>query len=177
MDRAVFRWDGKAMVPKTALAGEQYEVGEFYNMEVIAARSWKSHKHYFAELHEGWANLPEKYDLEWWAQSAGHLRAYALIRTGWAHNEVTLCDSEKEAIRWATRVRPQHKYGIVIPKAKTVVEYWPVTQAVTGKHGMGFKDFQKSKDAVLNFISDLTGVTREQLSRAAQDSPAGGGLE
>ena len=89
-----FQWDGEAMAPMPRFAktcDQEFVIGEYYKMDVQEERSWRSHKHYFAVLYEGWANLPEKYAMEPWAQSDKHLRRYALIKTGWHDSETFAC--------------------------------------------------------------------------------------
>ncbi len=163
----VFQWRNGAMVPMrrfSNVCGDAFVEGEYYRMEGIEERSWRSHKHYFAALFEGWLNLPEDCAMEPWAQTDKHLRAYALIKTGWNTSEVTVCDSDAEATRWATRMRPHHPFGIVVARRSTVVELQPVSQS---KAAMGAKDFQKSKVDVLDFVADLIGVDRGQLEGSA----------
>ena len=143
---------------------EAFTQGEHYKLEAIEERSWKSHQHYFACVHDGWLNLPEQCAMETWAQSSEHLRKYALIKTGWFNSQTHVCDSEAEATRWATRLRPRTEFGIVVARGTTVIEYEAQTQSMKG---MGKADFQKSKDDVLGFIASLSGSLPEQLGGAA----------
>ena len=166
----VFVWDGAAMVPMKRFAkvcDQEFVVHEYYRMDVIEERSWRSHKHYFAALFQGWLNLPENCVMEPWAQTVKHLRAYALIKTGWNTSEVTVCDSDAEATRWATRMRPHHPFGIVVARRNTVVELRPVSQSYAA---MGKADFKQSKDDVLDFVADLIGVDRGALEEGSTAS-------
>jgi len=158
-----FQWVGDAMIPLgrfRAKAAETFTKGEFYKLEAIEERSWKSHKHYFASLHDAWLNLPEQYALEPWSQTAeNHLRKYALIKTGWHDSQTHACGSQAEAGRWAARIRPMDAYSIVVAQGSTVVVYTARSQSTAS---MGAKDFQKSKVDVLDFAWGLSGVSSEQ---------------
>lgn len=57
-----FAWDGFAMVPLASFrkrADAQFVIGERYILVEQNERSMRSHRHYFASVHEGWLNLPE----------------------------------------------------------------------------------------------------------------------
>ncbi len=163
----VFQWLDGAMVPMrrfSNICGDAFVENEFYKMDVIEERSWRSHKHYFAALHEAWANLPETYALEPWAQSDTHLRRYALIKTGWSDSQTFACGSQAEARRWAANMRPLDEYSIIVAVGPAVIRYTAKSQKVSA---MGAKDFQKSKIDVLDFVSDLIGVDRGALDGSA----------
>ena len=165
-----FQWIDGAMVPMrrfSNICGDAFVANEFYTMDVIEERSWRSHKHYFAALHEGWANLPERYSMEPWAQSDTHLRRYALIKTGWSDSQTFTCGSQAEAHRWAANMRPLDDYSIVVALGPTVVRYTAKSQSIPA---MGARDFQKSKVDVLDFVSDLIDTTRGELEAAAEQS-------
>jgi len=58
----VCEWNGESFVPLKRfgpLCDRHYVVGETYPLVVQEQRSRASHNHYFAALHEAWANLPE----------------------------------------------------------------------------------------------------------------------
>jgi hypothetical protein len=163
----VFTWDGEHMVPMPRFAracDKKFVIGEYYKMDVQEERSWQSHKHYFASLHDGWANLPEQYAMEPWAQSVGHLRAYSLIKTGWHDTQTFACGTKAEAERWAARLRPMDDYAIVVAQGSTVTRFTAKSQAMSA---MGKEDFQKSKDDVLSFVEGLLSVDRGSLGGRA----------
>ncbi len=167
MPPVLFQWDGDAMVPikrHAELSDREFVVHEYCRMAVVEGRSWKSHKHFFAALFEGWANLPERYALEPWSQSDKHLRRYALIKTGWHDSQTFACGSQAEALRWAVNMRPLDEYSIIVAITTTVVRYTAKSQSITA---MGAKDFKQSKNDVLDFIADLVGVDRGQLEGSA----------
>ena len=150
-----FVWKSGAMMPLgrfASRASEEFKDGEYYKLEVHEERSWNSHKHYFASLHDLWLNLPETAAMEPWAQSYEHLRKYALIKTGWNDSQTYACTSQAEAQRWALNMRPLDEYAIVIAQGPLVVRYTAKTQSMKA---MGKDDFQASKDDVLGFCESL----------------------
>ena len=159
-----FQWTGDTMKPLgrfARLAAESFKAGEQYYMEAVEARSWKSHKHQFADIYDAWLNLPEKYAKEPWAQSSKHLRKYALISTGFCNTQTWSCVTKAEAMRWAANMRPEDEFSIVIAQGSTVVRYTAKSQSV---RAMGAKDFQASKTAILDFIAGLLGVDAAELA-------------
>ncbi len=166
----VCQWDGLHMVPQRRfhnLCAATFKRGDAYHLEVTQPRRETSHRHYFATLDEAWANLPERFDLEPWSQSREHLRAFALIRTGWFNSLVHQCASNAEAVRWAAIMRPNKPFSLVTAVRSTVVEQHAMTQS---RAGMGAKAFMKSKYDVLDFVAELIGTTRGELEAAALKS-------
>lgn len=171
----VFRWDEyvSGMFPERRFklaCDDAFTHGKSYHLDVQQPRRESSHRHYFAALDEAWANLPHQYDLEPWAQSREHMRAFALIRCGWCKTKVHQCASNAEAVRWAAIMRPSKPFSIVTAVRATVVEHHAVSQQ---RATMGAKDFMKSKWQVLDFVADLVGTTRAELEAAARGDPAG----
>jgi hypothetical protein len=164
-----FRWDGEAMVPATAFlarrADQQYVVGGRYTLVEEKQRSPATHNHEFATLAEAWANLPERYADEAWAQSPEHLRKYALIKTGFNNSQTFVCGSKAEAKRWAANLRPRDEFAIVVAKGNTVVEFTAKSQS---RKEMDAKEFQRSKQAVLEYVSSLLEVEPEVLDEHAR---------
>ena len=146
------------------LAADAFTEGEQYRMEAIEARSWATHAHQFAWLHDAWLNLPEQYAIEPWAQTSEHLRKYALIRTGFCNTQTWVCSTKAEAVRWAANMRPEDEFSIVIAKGGEVVRYTAMSQSA---RAMGAKDFQASKTAILDYIAGLLGVGPAELAAQA----------
>lgn len=166
----IFQWDGDHMVPMARFAklcDQTFVVHEYYRMDVINERSWRSHRHYFAALHEAWANLPEECQMESWAQSSEHLRHFALIRVGLFDVTIDQVGSNAEAIRTAALFRPLKRLSIVTAVRSTVVTHTAQSQSVAA---MGGPEFQQSKNLVLDFVADLARTTRGQLESAALTS-------
>lgn len=167
---ATFIWNGETMTPMGRFRDkckEAFTPGEYYKLEVMEERSWVSHKHYFACLHDAWVNLPSKgHALEPWAQSVKHFRKYALIRTGWNNAQTWTCGSRAEADRMATALRSiaSDDFAIVAIEGTTVTRFTAKSQSMKA---MGKEDFQKSKDDVLTFVADLIGADPGQLGSAA----------
>ena len=158
-----FRWDGEAMIPRSPKrADEQFVVGEVYRMEVREERSINSHSHYFAAVHDVWLNLHEE-EAERFA-TAEHLRKYALIRTGWHQERQIVCASKAEAQRVASFVRPMDEYAIVTATEAVVTVFTAKSQSY---RAMGKKDFQTSKQDVLDLLASMIGVEPQQLSAEA----------
>ena len=161
-----FRWDGDHMVPAArmkALCDKQFVVGEDYTLVVEEERSTRSHNHYFATIHDAWANLPEKFQKEFATDT--HLRKIALIHTGYHDEKCLPCSSGEEAMRAAAFIRPIDDYAVVMVLGNVVHHYTAKSQS---KKLMGAKVFQESKDAVLDWIARLVDVPREQLEENAR---------
>ncbi|CDP50674.1 Phage protein [Devosia sp. DBB001] len=163
-----FTWDGEAMTPSTQFharnADREFVVGERYVLVEEKQRSTKTHNHEFAALHEAWANLPERYADEAWAQSPEHLRKYALIKTKFCDTQTYTCGSHAEAKRWAANIRPLDEYSLVTVYGSTVIRFTAKSQS---RKAMDAVEFQASKTAVLEFISSLLDVAPAELAQAA----------
>ena len=161
-----FNWDGEAMSPATPmmarLADKHYVVGETYSLIPFAARSFKSHNHYFAALADAWSNLPGERLEEF--SSPEHLRKKALIRKGYCDEQSIVCASKAEAQRLAVFIRPIDDYAIVVVKEAVVTRYTAKSQST---HAMGAADFQASKEAVFSYLDELLGVPAGQTKQHA----------
>lgn len=160
------RWDGEALIPNNGhwqnVADEQFVVGEIYRVEVEEMRSWVSHQHQFAWLHEAWANLPERMYQQF--PTSEHLRKYALIQGGYCTMVQHPCVTAAEALRLATILKPYDSYAVVICRGNVVSVYTAVSQSV--KH-MGKDQFQASKTAILEYVAGLLEVDPATLERQA----------
>ena len=141
------------------LAEKEYVEGEVYRLVDEPERSHKSHSHFFAAVTEAWRNMPEEM-LERWP-TAEHLRKYALIKSGYADTQTLVCASAAEAQRVAAFVRPTDEFSIVLAVECTVTRFTAKSQS---KRAMGARDFQDSKEAVLQFLSALIGIRKQELS-------------
>lgn len=158
-----FQWDGEAMVPASPRwareADRQFVIGERYMLTEYHDRSMATHNHEFASIADMWASLPERYADEPWAQSAEHLRKYALIKCRYCNTQTYSCGSHAEAERWAQNLRPLDEYSIVTVEGTTVYRFTAQSQS---KRAMGAKLFQESKSAILDYIEDLIGIERDR---------------
>lgn len=161
-----FRWDGEAMTPATPfmarLADKTFVIGENYRLTEEHERSAASHRHLFAAIHDAWMNLPEEMADRF--PTSESLRKWALIKAGYRDERTFVASSRAEALRLAAFVRPTDDFAIVTATGATVTIWTAKSQSVKA---MGGKAFQASKQAVLDVIADLIGVSPETLSREA----------
>lgn len=162
----MFSWDGESMVPLKGFqkrCDETFYVGERYRMEVQEERSMRSHRHYFASIHEAWLNLPE--DKAERFPTSEHLRKWALIKTGYRDERSIVAASKAEAQRIAAFVRPIDEYAVVVVRDACVLVYTARSQSVKA---MGKKDFTGSKEAVLDVLATLVGTSAQSLQENAR---------
>ena len=131
----------------------EFAVGEEVELQRWEDRSWKSHGHQFAWLKNAWDNLPDFMVDQF--PSPEHLRKYALIKTGYCSMRQYPCGSAAEATRWAINLRPENPYCIVKAEGSIVTVYEAMSQSVKV---MGAKDFQASKQAILDYVASLLRV-------------------
>lgn len=146
-------WNGSAMEPLdrfSRLAERSFTSGTAYRMIVEEERSVASHKHYFAAVREAFMNLREPWDVAF--PNEDSLRKYCLIKAGF-------CTVTK--IVGSRRV-PIDGYAIVVNEDGMTTVYQAESQKV---RAMGREKFQRSKQAVLELLADMTGTTPEQLMR------------
>lgn len=157
----IFDWDGEAMVPRLPrLADRYFVVGEEYRLAPAEERSGASHRHFFAQIAEAHANLPE--DLAERLPTPDHLRRWALIRTGFRDERSIVASSKEDAERIASFVKPLDDFAVVTVSGPVVTVYTAKSQSA---RAMGKQEFQASKERVLDFIASLIGVERGDLER------------
>ena len=161
----VWTYDDGALRPSTPfmarLAGQQFSDGERYRMVVEEERSAASHRHYFASVNEAWTNLPDHLAERF--PSSEHLRRYALIKAGYCDSASIVASSKAEAQRIAAFMRPLDEFQIVTVSDATVTRYSARSQSMKA---MGKEQFNASKEAVLNVISDMIGTDAGSLNQA-----------
>jgi hypothetical protein len=158
-----FVWDGESLVPKLPrIADRHYVIGETYRMAPMEDVSTQSRGHYFAALKEAWQNLPE--DQAERFPDPETLRKYALIRTGFRDERSLVCSSKAEAERVAGFIKARDQYAVVVVKAATITEYTAKSQSA---RAMGKEEFQRSKQAVLDYVATLIGVDSKTLEANA----------
>lgn len=162
-------FDGEAFRPLPNFlrkARDHYGAGEVVPMVPWEDRSTASHNHLFAEIHQAWQSLPERYALQPWAQSSAALRKHALISTGHCDVEAFVCMFKTEAERLAAALRKNSPdYAVIVVDGRTVTR---LTAKSMSRQAMDKGAFQQAKDDILGFIADLLEVTPEQLSTAAR---------
>jgi len=159
----LFSWDGEAMLPvgerMAKLCDEQFVVGMRYRLVEYEDRSTKSHNFYFASLAESWNNLPETQAERF--PSPEHLRKYALIKCGFYDSRSIVAASKAQARELARFIQPMDEFSIVTTSECTVTIYTAKSQSCKA---MSKADFAASKQAVLDFVSNLIGATNKQLA-------------
>lgn len=158
----IFEWDGEAMVPLARyhnLANAELVVGERYRCDVQEDRSWTSHRHQFAWLHEAWLSLPEHVAARFLNED--QLRKHGLIAGGFCDSTTIVCAGRAEAERWCQHLRTREPDTIVSINGNVLVQFTAWSQS---RRAMNKQTFQRSKDAVLSYVEDLLGVEREKAA-------------
>lgn len=157
-----------------ARAETQFEVGKVYQLEVREERSSQEHNHYFATLADAHANLSERATEK--LKTPDHLRKWALIETNWYDEVVTDCGTHEVALRMATFTRRMDDYCEVRLRAaedggekKLLVVRSAKSQSMKS---MDKESFRKSKQDVLDLLSDMIGVNRLVLERYGRQGAA-----
>ena len=161
----IYTWDGDVMIPLkrfAKLCDDQFVIGEEYRLEVREDRSMRSHSHFFAELTEVWRNLSDEHAERF--PTMDHLRRWCLIKAGYRDERSIVCSSKAEAQRVAAFMRPADEFAVVTVNEAVVTFYTAKSQSV---RAMGRKDFQESKQAVLDIAAGMIGVSRDDLRRNA----------
>lgn len=170
-----FQWQGDGFTPCRGFqkrCDEHLVVGERYRLEVREERSVNSHRHFFASVTEAWRNLPEH--LAEQIDSPEKLRKWALIKCGYYDKRQIVCESASQAEKFAAFVRPMDEYAVVTVRDTVVTVYTAQSQSM---RAMNKERFQQSKTAVLDLLSGMIGVTREQLQNEGGGNGAGPGSQ
>ena len=161
-----FTWNGEAMIPaRPRDADKVFVIGRRYWLEEASERSWISHQQQFAWIGEAWGNLPDS--LAETFPTPEHLRKAALIATGWHREAVIEAGSAAAALRVAAYAKGRDEFAHVVTRGPTVTVRWARSQRMHGLDRMDKAEFQKSKDDILGWISNLIGVEPERLRGAA----------
>lgn len=143
-----------------AKADQEFVVGEVYAMVEHHDRSANSHRHYFAVIADAWRTMPDMM-LEQYPTSE-HLRKKALVWKGYRDERTIVAASQAEAERVAAFIKPMDDFAVVTVRDAVVRVWTAKSQSVKA---MGAKEFQQSKTDVLEFISEILGTTRDELSK------------
>lgn len=160
------RWNGEDFVRLNQYWGKQadklYVVGGIYRLVAVEERSSKSHSHEFAWLKKAWENLPEHLAEQF--PSPEHLRKRALVDAGFFDETIIDTGSNAAAIRVASTVRARSEFAVVFVRGINVIIRDAKSQS---RRAMDKKDFQASKNAIMDVIAKLIGVAPEALARHA----------
>lgn len=158
-----FTWDGEAMIPRSPkLADKAYTVGESYLLVTHEDRSTATHNHEFAWLKDAWLNLPESLADQY--PTPEHLRKRALIDADFYDETIVDAGTNAAALRVASAFRSREEFSLVIVRGPAVVIRTAKSQS---RRSMNKKDFQASKTAILEVVSNMIGVKPEQLTGQA----------
>lgn len=161
----LYQWSGEAMVPHRRFQAEcdsSFVVGESYRLAIHEDRSTASHNHEFAFVAEAWAQLPEHLTEQF--RTPEHLRKRALIDAGYFNQQEVDAGSHAAALRVANFIASMDEYSVVVVRGPIVVVRKPKSQS---RRAMGAKEFQESKQAILEIISALISVKPETLTQNA----------
>jgi hypothetical protein len=170
-----FIWSGREMVPLDryrTLANRQFRPGREYALIPHRDRSMKAHGLYFKAVEIAWQNLPEHWQLRRDSNlqrfpTSTHLRKWALVQEGYADEHVTPCENHEMAMQVAALARTLDEYSIIVV-SDNVVTVW-VAQS-QDHHNMGHDEFQRSMDKVLSRVSDMLGISTDDLCQNAKAS-------
>lgn len=152
----------KATARSKAACDAHYVVGMHYPMMEWQDRSPNSHNHEFAWLGEAWKNLPEAHKDE--HPSPEHLRKAALIEAGYYNETLIDCGTKAAALRVAAYARGDDEFAHVVVRGVYVVIRKAKSQS---RRAMDRKMFQESKEAILQIVAGLIGVSPDQLQAEA----------
>lgn len=151
-------------VPHLAkLADKLFVVGMNSQLEVIEKRSKQSHDHFFAVVDDAWSSLPETHANRW--LTPDHLRKWALIQAGYCKETTYIAQSHAEAVRVASFMHSTTEFSEVEIHGNLVALRTPKSQKTTGPDAMDKKEFQASKQGVLDVLAKLIGVPAEELAK------------
>lgn len=163
--KVMWKDEARVFVPadrQLAYCHNEFGDGEIITFERNEERSEASHSHLFAWLNEAWLQLPESLVIEY--PTVEILRAKALIRTGFFNESDTVCESRHDAAIIAGYIKRTKPYTIVEIRGNIIKEYTAKSQS---RRSMKKQEFQDSKDKILQFVSDLIGVSPEKLRENA----------
>ncbi|GLS17877.1 hypothetical protein GCM10007874_08930 [Labrys miyagiensis] len=143
-------WTGQAFTPSpraTAASAGLFDVGQRYRVAVVAERSKRAHKAYFAALHAAFAALPEGR-----FHSVEQLRKTALCATGFCNEIRIACASRAEALRTVAGIAALDPHALCTVRERTVVVRTAHSQS---RRAMGRERFEASRKAVLDYVAGL----------------------
>jgi hypothetical protein len=165
----LFVWtDDEVMKPvdkMLPLCVRQFTIGAEYPLEVVQPRSMASHGHYFAALNEAFLNLNEDDAKRF--KTVEHLRAWALVKTGFCKETDYPFGSPQEAAFVAKIIRARSSYAVIVVSGDVVKVFDPESQAVYGPDAMPAERFQESKTAVLDLVATMARTTAAELNKQA----------
>jgi hypothetical protein len=159
-------WNPGAMAFEVERRFQNAVAAEFGEGEIVTLvsqheRSDASHAHEFAWLREAWLSLPEALADQF--PTSDHLRKRALILAGFYQETIVDAGSNAAALRVAGFVRSIDGFAHVVVRGPLVVTRWAKSQS---RRSMDKAEFQASKQGIIDVVSEMLGVTPEQLTQA-----------
>lgn len=142
-------------------ADADFVIGETYRLVEYQDRSTATHNHQFAWLHEAWQSLPER--LAELYPTPEHLRKRALIQAGYYDETAIDAGTTAAALRVAAYLRAADDFTHVIVKGAYVLVRKAKSQS---RRAMDKAAFQASKNAIMDIIAAMLGVTAGDLQQA-----------
>ncbi len=163
----LMQWTGDSFAPATSYwqrqADEHFVVGQRYRLVEEQERSTATHNHEFAWLQEAWNSLPDELFAQY--PNSEVLRKHGLIAKGYCTMVQHVQPTAAEAQRLGAILKPYDAYAVVVVRGNVVTVYTAVSQS---KRAMGAKQFQQSKQALMEFVGDLLGVDPETIGKVEQ---------
>lgn len=159
-----FRCREGTLVPFSLTAfGQHYEEGGTYRLAPIEEASPRSRSHYFACLNEAWKNLSDKHAERF--PSVEALRKFALIQTGYRTAVYRILDTAEDATKAAAMLGQfVDPHSILVQRENTVTVLSARSQS---GQSMSKKEFDASKNAVLEYLAQMIGVDQPTLETNA----------
>lgn len=161
-----FLWTGDAFVPTARFvtaAQEKFVPGAAYWLSVEPERSEKTHNHEFGFIATAWKNLPDH--LAEHFPTAEHLRKRALIDAGYYTETILDVGSNAAALRVRAYAQAEDEFAVVVVRGPVVVVRKAKSQS---RRAMGAGQFHASKQAVLEIVAGLIGVTPDALAQTRE---------
>jgi hypothetical protein len=158
-------WTGEHFVPLPRfkrLCDDQFHVGEEIAIIRSEERNMSQHRGYFAQLNEAFKNLAEEYANGY--PSPEHLRADALVKSGYCTETDYIMDSPQEARKLGINLRRMNPYSIIRIRGNIVKHFEPESQSVPA---MSKEKFEASCKAVLDIVSSMARTTPAELKENA----------
>lgn len=157
---------GMAMVPVKRyenFAARQFVAGNTYRLGPSEVQSEASRGHFFICIHLAWENLPEDVTPRW--RDETHMRRWILIEKGWYHESEFVVADRDTALQLATYIEARNRYArfAVIDNKLIVREAMSQSPKAMGKN-----NFERSKQDVLGFLTNLLGIDVTTLKKEAK---------
>ena len=172
MTAVLLRWEGDEFKPVNhavqRTCDKQYVVGQIYRMDEVSERSEESHRQEFAYIDEAFLTMPEHLSDQF--SSATALRKKALIDCGFYHETIIDAGTPQAALEVSAFIRKRDEFAYVVVRDHIVVMREAKSQKKRGPDRMNKAEFQKSKQAILEYIAALLDVTPEALLANAKEA-------